>query len=142
MKGFGVKLLAVLLCALPAQTAWAFEYFYTPTFNKVPNLTIVGWLPADAGLRPVAGDLQFGVFQGRAEVSLSTPSAVRAANSSGQSRPKHSGFPGSAVLNDTSIPREQSFRTVHRRQQNKDCHLKQFARWRPLPALTVCRTLG
>ena len=142
MKRFGVKLLAVLLCALPAQTARAFDYFYTPTFNKIPILTIVEPPPGETALRNVAGDLQLGVFPGGTEAVISDASVIRPTNSSAQSRSKQFGFSGFAVLNDTSVLPERSFRAAYRRQPNKDRRFKQFERWRPLLATVARRTLG
>ena len=98
MKRFGMQLSAVMMRALPAQTVWAFEHFYTPTFNQIPNLRIVGSLREGAVSQPVAGNPQFGVFQGKAEVDLSAAPDLQAANPSARSQTKGIGFNESLFL--------------------------------------------
>ena len=133
MKRFGLKLLALATCALLAQTALAFECFYAPAFNKIPNWVIVEPLPDDGLSWLATGGFQFRDSQQQANALLSAAPDLRPASAFAKSRSDRMGFHASAVVGDTSVSPERATKMNYRRQQNRERHFKQFRQWRPMP---------
>lgn len=133
MKRFGLKWLVMALCALLVPTALAFECFYAPAFNKIPNLTIVEPLPDDGFSRLATGGFQLRNSQEQVNTLLSAAPDLRPASPFAESRSDRMGFHAFAVVGDTSVSPERSRSVDCRRQQNRERHFKQFRHWRPMP---------
>lgn len=132
MKRFGLKLLVFVLCALPAQMALGFEYYYTPEFNKIPRLTIVEPLSEGAVAWLASGDFQFRSLQHETNAVLTAAPDLRAASPLAESRSERMGFRAYAAVIDSSASSDRPAGVNYRRAQNRQRHFKQLCRWRPV----------